>query len=190
MMTYLQRVTVSLVFALPVVSLPAWGQTRNSLCDEIAKLNTDAHRYMPPPRWQDDELTPLDQRILQLGTQAIPLLTTCLADERKASVYGELWGEPSVGMVAFSMLQELFMHCQSYDEGPCRLTIKGVITWDDLCKEGPSNVVYPCWAGWENHLKKYGLKSIQGSWQKAWTENKDLIYWDPAAKCFRVKKTP
>jgi len=90
-------------------------------------------------------------------------------------------------MVAFSMLSDLFTACEGEGVG-CRHTIKGVITWDDLCNEGPSDVILVCGAGWEAHLKKFGRQSVQQSWQKAWMENKDRIYWDESAKCFRVKK--
>jgi hypothetical protein len=86
------------------------------------------------------------------------------------------------------MLRDLFT--ASMDEPPPRDTIEGPIGWDELCAEGPPQVAFPCGAGWEEHLKKYGRTSIQQSWQKAWTQNKDRIYWDERAKCFRVKKTP
>jgi len=191
-MRCIRRSMVTATVALLVASLPAWGQTRNSLCDEIAKLNTDVHEYVWP-RWQDEEMSPVDQEILGLRAKAIPMLIGCLADERKTMVYGARWAEPSVGMVAFSMLWDLFTACDHYRDGygeGCRHSIEGVITWDDLCAEGPSDVVQPCGAGWEEHLKKYRRQSIQRSWQKAWTENKDRTYWDPAAESFRVKKTP
>ncbi|MGD0695333.1 MAG: hypothetical protein ABSB82_10825 [Terriglobia bacterium] len=187
-MTCIRRTMVTATVALLAASLPAWGQTRNSLCDEIAKLKSDVHEYVPPwPRWQDEEMTPVDQRILRLRVKAIPSLIACLTDERRAEVLGGLWGEPSVGMVAFSMLSDLFTACEGEGVG-CRHTIKGVITWDDLCNEGPSDVILVCGAGWEAHLKKFGRQSVQQSWQKAWMENKDRIYWDESAKCFRVKK--
>ena len=187
-MTYIRRSMVT--FALLVVSLPACGQTKNSICDEIAKLDSDNHEYLPlKTRWQDEEKTPVDQQLLRLRANAIPSLIACLTDERGTIVHGELWGQPSVGMVAFSMLWDLFTVWEGEAVG-YSYTIKGVITWDDLCGEGPSDVVYPCWAGWEEHLKKHGPRSIQQSWMKAWTENKDRIYWDDAGQCFRVKKTP
>jgi hypothetical protein len=85
------------------------------------------------------------------------------------------------------MLWDLFTDPEG--EPPTGHTIKGIIEWDELCAEGPPHVAFPCAAGWEEHLKKYGRTSIQQSWQKAWTENKDRIYWDGRAKCFRVKKT-
>ena len=188
-----RRSIVMGIFTMVVASLPARSQQANSICDEIAKLNSDAHQYLWP-RWQDDQqMTPVDQEILRLRAKAIPILIGCLADERKTMVFGTEWGQPSVGMVAFSMLGGLFTACNHYEGGygvNCHNSIKGPITWDDLCKEGPSDVVYPCWAGWEEHLKKYGPRSIQESWQRAWTENKDRIYWDQPGKCFRIKKTP
>jgi hypothetical protein len=181
---------VYLTFALLAAALPAWGQTRNSLCDEIAKLKSGAHGYMGPARWQDEELTFVDQQILRLRVKAIPSLIACLTDERRTEVYGQLWGEPSVGMVAFSMLWDMFTACEEGEGVGCRYTVKGVVTWNDICAEGPADVVYPCWAGWDEHLKKYGWQSIQQSWQKAWTENKERIYWDEPGKCFRLRKTP
>ena len=193
-MGYIRRSIVMGIFTLLVAPLPVRGQAANPICDEIAKLNSDAHEYMSP-RWQDDsDQTPVDRRILQLGTEAVPLLIACLGDERKTMVNGALWAEPTVGKVAFSILWDLFKGCDGYDEDGygvnCRPTIKGVVTWDDLCNEGPSDGILPCGTGWENHLKKYGRKSIQQSWRKAWTENKDRIYWDATGKCFRIKKTP
>jgi hypothetical protein len=192
-MAYIRRSIVAATFVLLMASLPLWGQTTNSLCDQIAKLDSDVHEYLWP-RWQDEELTPVDQRILQLRTKAIPLLIGCLTDERRTMVYGARWAQPSVGMVAFSMLWDLFTACEHYDEDgygeDCRHSITGVTTWDELCAGGPPQVAFPCGAGWEEHLKKHGRMSIQQSWQKAWTENKHRIYWDDSAKCFRVKKTP
>ena len=192
-MRYTRQLVFFAVFTVLAAPLAARSQTTNSICDKIAKLDSDVHEYLQP-RWQDEELTPVDHRVLQQGTKAVPLLITCLSDERKTMVNGALWAEPTVGMVAFSMLWDLFTGCDGYDENgygvSCRNTIKGVITWDDLCNEGPPDGILPCGAGWENHLKKYGRKSIQQSWQKAWTENKDRIYWDATGKCFRIKKTP
>lgn len=192
-MTYRQRFIMTATFALFVASIPAWGQTTNSICDEIAKLNSDAHVY-PWPRWQDDEeRTPVDEQLLRLRAKAIPALIACLADGRSTIVYGARWAQPSVGMVAFSMLWDLFTACDNHRDGygeDCRPSIDGVITWNDLCDEGPSDVVAPCGAGWEDHLKKHGRRSIQRSWQKAWTENKDRIYWDEPAKCFKLTKKP
>ncbi|HTS69629.1 MAG TPA: hypothetical protein VMO17_11645 [Terriglobia bacterium] len=191
-MTWTRRTTLTAILALLVTSLPACSQTTNSLCDEIAKLNSDAHDYLSQ-RWQDEDLTPVDREILRLRAKAVPMLIGCLTDERKTLVLGAEWGEPSVAMVAFSMLWDLFTACDGYDENgygvSCRLSIKGVITWDDLCKEGPSDVVLPCAAGWEQHLEKYGPRSIQRSWQKAWTENQVRMYFDRRGKCLRVKKT-
>jgi hypothetical protein len=181
---------VTATFALLVASLPAWGQIGNSICDDIAELDSDYHEYLPlKARWQDEDKTKIDERLLRLGAKAIPRLIACLADERRTRVRGEIWGQPSVGMVAFAMLWDLFTAWESATVG-YSYTIKGVIKWDDLCAEGPENVVYPCSVGWNEHLKKYGRRSIQQSWQKAWTENKEWIYWDQAAECFRVKKTP
>jgi hypothetical protein len=138
-------------------------------------------------RWQDDTHTLFEERILRLRNGGIPLLIGCLADERKTKRgVWDLWPETTVGMIAFSMLWDLFT--ASMDEPPPRYTVKGVIEWDEICSEAPPGVVNACVAGWYEQLKKYGPRSIQQSWQKAWTENKDRIYWDGRAKCFRVKK--
>jgi hypothetical protein len=185
----IRRAIVIATLALLAASLPARGGIRHSLCDDIAKLDSDYHEYLPlKSRWQDEDKTKVDERLLRLRTKAIPRLISCLTDGRKTNVRGEIWGQPSVGMVAFAMLCDLFTAWQDGTTG-FTYTIKGAISWDDLCSEGPDNVLYPCWAGWDKHLQKYGRQSIQQSWRKAWTKNKGHIFWDPAAKCFRVKET-
>jgi hypothetical protein len=187
-MKYLLRSIALLTFALLVTVLPGWGQIKASPCDEIANLHGELDDYEPPQvRWQDETLTPFERGLLRLRQKAIPMLIGCLTDDRQAHV--QYWLMPAtVGQVAFSMLWDLFT--ASMDEPPPRDTMEGPIGWDELCAEGPPHVAFPCAAGWEEHLKRYGPRSIQQSWQKAWTENKHRIYWDESAKCFRVKKKP
>jgi hypothetical protein len=189
-MIFTRRTIETVTFALLVASLPAWAQTQNPTCDAIAKMDYLGREYLPGKlRWQDYAHTPFEQQILRLRGKAIPLLIGCLADERKTKLgVWDLWPETTVGMIAFSMLWDLFT--PPGDEPEWSYTMKEVITWDSICAEAPPDVVNECETGWENHLRKYGRQSIQRSWQKAWTEKKDRVYWDPAAEYFRVKKTP
>jgi len=174
-----------LTLALLVASLPARGQTKSPTCDAIAKMGYTGNEYLPATgrmRWQESPQTAFERRILRLREEAIPRLIGCLADERetKRPVW-DLWLRTTVGVIAFSMLCDLF-------EDPQRgYTWKEVITWDDL-HSAPPNVHYSGDAFWEDYLEKHGRQSIQQSWQKAWTENKGRIYWDERAECFRVKK--
>jgi hypothetical protein len=185
-MRYLGRCVAPLALALLAASPQAWSQTESPTCDAIAKMDYTGNEYLPGTgkmRWQENPQTAFERRILRLRQNAIPLLIGCLTDERetKRPVW-DLWLRTTVGMIAFSMLCDLF-------EDPQRgYTWKEVVTWDDLHSE-PPKVYYSDDAFWESYLENHGRRSIQQSWQKAWTESKDRIYWDERAKCFRVKKT-
>lgn len=186
-MRYLGRCVAPLTFALLAASVQASSQTRSPTCDAIAKMDYTGNEYLPGTgkmRWQENPQTPFERRIFQLRENAIPLLIGCLADERetKRPVW-DLWHRTTVGMIAFSTL------CDLFEDAEKGYTWKGVITWHDLHSE-PPKVHYSGDAFWQNYLEHHGPRSIQQSWQKAWTENKHRIYWDESAKCFRLKKTP
>jgi hypothetical protein len=187
-MNYYRGPIAALTFALLAAVLPGWGQTKTSLCDEIANLDGEYDDYeVGLVRWQDMTPTPFERRLLRLREKAIPILIGCLTDDRRARV--QIQVEPArVGMAAFCMLWDFFTDPEG--KPSTAHTMQGLITWRELCAEGAQAPFFQCGAGWHEHLKKYGPRSIQQSWQKAWTENKRRIYWDESAKCFRVKKTP
>ena len=39
---------------------------------------------------------------------------------------------------------------------------------------------------WRTVLKKHGAKFVQDQWLAAWNKNKDRVYWDAEARCFRL----
>ncbi|MBS1851032.1 MAG: hypothetical protein JST79_08990 [Acidobacteria bacterium] len=117
----------------------------------------------------------MDQ-ILARGKDAIPILISQITDTRptRKPIY-DFWPEMTVGDVAAFILSDLFL-----DADWVTFNMPGLEALHDDCKD-------PAWVCWDRFLQKHGRKFVQSQWQAAWEKNKDNIYWDAKARCFRVK---
>jgi hypothetical protein len=118
--------------------------------------------------------TVMDQ-ILAKGKDAIPILISQISDTRSAkdSIY-DYWGPMTVGDVAHLVLMSLFLDSD----------------WKTPTMPGLKQVDLDCGAAsfqcYQELLKKHGRKFIQNQWLTAWNANKDRVYWDARARCFRL----
>jgi hypothetical protein len=166
---------------------PASAQTKSETTSDprlglanIAPIGYTNSRWQEAgdPEGESDPVGLRDvNRVLQLGTGAVPLLIGCLTDTKSTRTpIGDYWPQTRLGDIAFSILCDLF-------SDPARhLTLKGAITWKDVEAEFPNR---ESWIAWNSYLAKHGRAYIQQNWQRAWTQNKYRIHWDNSERCFR-----
>ena len=128
-------------------------------------------------RFQDKEYcdSQVVNQILALGKDAIPFLISELTDDRKTKhpIY-DLWTYTAAGDIANSFLFDLFTAPD--------WTVSPMPELESLHMEC-SHPGEPCW---RKFLHKNGRKFVQEQWRAAWEANKDRIYWDESARCFRL----
>jgi hypothetical protein len=129
-------------------------------------------------RFQDKEYcdSRLVDEVLAMGKDAIPLLISELTDTRKTKhpIY-DLWKYTAAGDIANSLLLDLFTTPD--------LRVSVVPDLDMECGK-------PGETCWRKFLHKKGRKFVQEQWQAAWDANKDHIYWDESARCFKLSTRP
>ncbi len=119
-------------------------------------------------RFQDKEYcdSQVVNQILALGKDAIPFLT-------KHPIY-DLWTYTAAGDIANSFLFDLFT-APDWTASP-------MPELESLHME----CTHPGESCWRKFLHKNGRKFVQEQWRAAWEANKDRIYWDESARCFRL----
>ena len=116
----------------------------------------------------------MDQ-ILAQGKDAIPILISQITDTRPAKepIY-DFWGPMTVGDVAYLVLSSLFLDSD----------------WKTRTMPGLNQIDLDCGAAadqcYQQLLKKHERKLIQNQWFTAWNANKNRVYWDTRARCFRI----
>lgn len=131
-------------------------------------------------RLQDCNDGPVMRQVLANGIQSIPVLIAQLDEtNRTTRPIEDFWTYTTSGDVAFILLTDLFT-----DNDGKSFTMPGVSDWDKVmsgCSENAENC-------WRSYVRKNGIKSLQQSWQTAWNTNRNRIFWDIDARCFRLKK--
>jgi hypothetical protein len=119
----------------------------------------------------------LMDKIIAAGKPAIPVLISQLTEMRptKEPIY-DFWGETTAGDVAYFVLTNLFT-----DSDWKTFNMPGLEALQDNCSD-------PAETCWRRFLRKHGRKFVQDKWLAAWEANKDRVYWDDKARCFRVPK--
>jgi hypothetical protein len=144
---------------------------------EFSLANFDEIGCRAKGRLQDKDYcksTVVDQ-ILSQGNDAIPILISQITDTRptKEPIY-DFWGPMTVGDVAYLVLGSLFLDAD----------------WKTRTMPGLKRIDLDCGAAsfqcYQILLKKHGRKFIQNEWLAAWNANKDRVYWDARARCFRL----
>jgi hypothetical protein len=163
--------------------LPAFAQGAIQLPKAFPLLNFDEvnRTCRAKGRLQDKEYCDsktMDQ-IIAGGKASAPILISQLTDTRplKEPIF-DYWNRMTVGDVAAFVLQNLFT-----DSDWRTFTVPGIDEWRNGC--GEQNPAEVCW---EAYVKKHGRTYIQAKWQSAWIANKDRLYWDESARCFRLRK--
>ena len=117
----------------------------------------------------------IDQIIAQ-GNEAIPILISQLTDttQLKEPVF-EFWNGPmTIGDLADAVLDDLFTNSDLRT-----FNMPGLERISPTCQDSAE-------ACWRAVLKQHGRKFVHDQWLAAWNKNKDRIYWDSAARCFRL----
>ena len=115
----------------------------------------------------------MDQ-IVSDGKSAIPVLISQITDSRWIAdpVY-DFWPRIRTGELAYFILGDLFL--------------------DDTWQKSTMPPLFPAqhcddasWICWARFRKAHSLADLQTRWTKFWAANKDRIYWDDKARCFRL----
>jgi hypothetical protein len=115
-------------------------------------------------------------RIIADGKDAIPVLISNLTGTRrtKEPIY-DYWALTTSGDVAYFILNDLFT-----DSDWKTFNMPGL---EALADKECHSYAEDCW---RTFLKKRGRKFVQDQWHAVWEKNKDRVYWDEKARCFRV----
>ena len=128
-------------------------------------------------RLQDKEYceSKLMDQIIARGKEAVPILISQLTDTRdgKKPIY-DYWSQTTAGDIAYFVLNDLFS-----DSDWKTFNMPGLESLRDNCDDAAENC-------WRRFLRKHGRKYVQDQWLAAWRLNKDRVYWDEQARCFRL----
>jgi hypothetical protein len=118
----------------------------------------------------------MDQ-IVADGKSAIPVLISQITDARWIAepVY-DFWPRIRTGELAYFILSDLFL-----DDTWQKRTMPALFPQPD-CDE-------PSWVCWGKFRETHSLKQLQARWMEFWKANRDKIYWDGKARCFRLSGT-
>lgn len=144
---------------------------------QLSDFDEQGHTCRAKGRLQDLDYcaSHLMDKIVADGKNAIPVLISQLRETRptKEPIY-DYWSLTTSGDIADFILTDLFT-----DSDWKTLTMPGLKSLQEPC----DSYAEDCW---NRFLRKHGRKFIQDQWLAAWNKNKDLIFWDDKARCFRV----
>ena len=130
-------------------------------------------------RLQDKEYcdSKIMEQVIAQGKSAIPVLISQVTDTRelKEPIF-DFWSRMTVGDVANAILGSLFT-----DSDGKTFNMPGLEAIRPECGDSAE-------ACWQMVLNKHGRKFVQDEWLAAWSRNKDRIYWDAGARCFRLSQ--
>jgi hypothetical protein len=117
----------------------------------------------------------LMDKIVADGKKAIPILISQLRETRptKEPIY-DYWSLTTSGDIAYFILTDLFT-----DSDWKTFNMPGLESLNEKC----DSYAEDCW---QRFLKKHGRKFVQDKWLAAWEKNKDWVYWEESARCFRL----
>ena len=128
-------------------------------------------------RFQDRDYcsSKIMDQIVADGKSSIPILISQITDARWiAEPIEDFWPRIQVGDLVYFILSDLFL-----DDTWTKRTMPELFT-GPTCED-------PSWVCWANFRKAHSLATIQAKWRNFWNANKDRIYWDEKARCFRLK---
>lgn len=175
-LAWLTVLSVPLLFGSPSGQSP--GSPHKSGPKEFPLWDFDEVGCRAKGRLQDKDYCKsrvMDQ-ILSQGKDAIPILISQINDTRPAKEPFDFWGPMTVGDVAYAVLYDLFLDAD----------------WTTFTMPGLKQIDLDCGASaeqcYQQLLKKHGRKFIQNQWLAAWNANKERVYWDSTARCFKLTR--
>lgn len=128
-------------------------------------------------RLQDNYcISKMMDQIVARGKEAVPILISQLTDQRPARPIFDYWNRMTVGDIAAAILNNLFT-----DADWTTFNLPNLKLSKSPCDDSAENC-------WYRIVKAHGRLFIQRQWLAAWNANKDRIYWDADARCFRISK--
>ncbi len=170
----------------PVIKSPSQENISPITKVPLSEINlAEIAPVAPKGRVQDkdyNELLIIDQLIAQ-GKDSIPFLISKLDDERKIKNHVfDYWRKVRVADVALIILEDFFT-----DKNWTNSTISDTDLYDSQHTGYKPEITAE--ENLRNYLAKYDRKSIKRRWQKIWSENKEIIYWDETERCFKTKSS-
>lgn len=129
-------------------------------------------------RLQDYPSEVMDQ-IIAAGPKSVPVLIGMLTDTRMAKTKEPIicfWPGMAISDIAFCLLGDLFLDSD-------KTTIPGA-GWNEML--GP-DAGLPSWEQLHRFTRMHGTRALQAKWQKLWDEYASRLFWDPKARCFKLK---
>lgn len=178
--TKISRTFLNAFFSLTMLTTAyAQGQSVTQNTKKFPLWNFDEvdHTCRAKGRLQDKgycESKLMDEIVAQ-GKAAVPILISQLTEIRptKEPIY-DYWSETTAGDIAYFILNDLFT-----DSDWKTFNMPGLEALKDNCNEAAETC-------WRKFLQRHGRKFVQEQWLAAWKANKDLVYWDEQARCFRL----
>ena len=177
---------LALFVSLTPPSIPALGQTTPKAVAPKRVKTYPLHNWKnitcrAKGRFQDRgycDSAVIDQ-IVADGKSAIPILISQITDSRWIAepVY-DFWPRIRTGELAYFILGNLFV-----DDTWQKTTMPALFPPEDCGSDEPS------WVCWGKFRETHTLKELRKRWMGFWNTNKDKIYWDAKALCFRLSHT-
>ncbi len=163
-----------------VLPVHVMGETGKHKRFPLWKFDEKSGMCRAKGRLQDKEYcsSKMMDKILAQGKDAIPILISQLTGTRptKQPIY-DYWSLTTSGDVAYFILTDLFT-----DSDWKTFNMPGLEALNQHCTENAENC-------WRDLLEKHSRKFVQDQWLAAWNANKDRVYWNDKARCFRVRAT-
>ena len=155
------------------------GQQQNPTPATFDVLQFDEinHSCREKGRFQDKEYcaSMMEDRILAMGKDAVPILIAQLTDTRRTKEpLEDFWTHTTAGDAAYFILSDLFT-----DADWTTSTMPGLEFPRTDCATGAETC-------WREFVRKRGREHIQRQWRAAWNKYKDRMFWDEKTRCFRL----
>jgi hypothetical protein len=169
---------IALLF-VRITCVPSAQQSSVRKSDAYPLWNFDeiGHTCRAKGRLQDHDYcaSHLMDRIIADGKKAIPILISQLRETRltKEPIY-DYWSLTTSGDIAYFILTDLFT-----DSDWKTFNMPGLESLNEKC----DSYAEDCW---QRFLKKHGRRFVQDKWLAAWGKNRNRVYWEESARCFRL----
>src|SRR5882724_4813250 len=175
-------ITTIFLLSLFAQTTAAQSATRTKKSYPLWNFDEVGHTCRAKGRLQDRDYcaSHLMDQILADGKEAIPVLISQLRDTRptKEPIY-DYWSLTTSGDIAYFILNDLFT-----DSDWATFNMPGMEALNDkICQSYAEDCGHA-------FLKKHGRKFVQDQWLTAWKKNKDRVYWNEQARCFRLQPEP
>jgi hypothetical protein len=157
--------------------------TRRELQFDLSKIGfvLDGRQICEDNGRLQDYPSEVMDRIIAAGPKSVPVLIGMLTETRMAKTEEPIicyWPGMTIGDIAFCALEDLFLNPDS------NKTTIAVAGWNEML--GPDEGL-PAWEQLHRFTRTHGKKALQEKWQKLWDKYASQLFWDPKARCFKLK---